>query len=117
MKHQDAIDAMLVERYLAGNLTAKEREAFETHYLDCEACLEELELAEKMRQGAKYLKDTQAPPEIRTLQVPDMSTTRSLQRTRRYAVAASVLCTASLVATGWMYRERDSVDPPILCCR
>lgn len=43
--------ARWVERYLVGNLTASETEAFESHYLTCPRCQEALRLGAAIRAG------------------------------------------------------------------
>lgn len=47
-----AIEASnVIERYLQGKLPADEVEVFEDHFLDCEECLEKLELSRMLYQG------------------------------------------------------------------
>jgi hypothetical protein len=41
----------IVDRYLKGDLSAEDVTAFEEHCLWCRESLDELELAERMRQG------------------------------------------------------------------
>jgi hypothetical protein len=51
MDHSYVEEHDLAESYLAGRLSDSERDAFEAHYFDCEACLERLETAEGFREG------------------------------------------------------------------
>lgn len=53
MEHREIEDRQIVERYLAGRLTAAEAERFEEHYLSCPVCLDELELSEAFRDGIR----------------------------------------------------------------
>jgi hypothetical protein len=111
MEHQDVKDAMLVDRYLAGNLTAREREAFETHYLSCTACLEELELTEKLRQGARDTVGgaTEGSPDTKSSRTSQLA--KTVLRTRRYATAATVLFAVSLLVSGRLYQQLLLPDP------
>ncbi len=38
MEHQDAVDSRALERYLLGEMSDVERQAFEQHYFDCPEC-------------------------------------------------------------------------------
>ncbi len=49
MHHKEAKENMFVDRYLAGQLGAREQRRFEEHFIGCEACQEELELTERLR--------------------------------------------------------------------
>jgi hypothetical protein len=40
--HQQAVDNMMAERYLLGELAPEERDAFEGHLFDCSACFEQV---------------------------------------------------------------------------
>src|ERR1700756_131192 len=40
--HEEAIKNMLVERYLLGELSESERDAFEAHFFDCPICFEQI---------------------------------------------------------------------------
>jgi hypothetical protein len=51
MDHSYVEEHDLAESYLAGRLSESERDAFEAHYFDCQACLERLETAEGFREG------------------------------------------------------------------
>jgi len=46
MEHAEAIDTMAAERYLLGEMTPEDRDAFEEHYFGCGAC------ASDVRDGA-----------------------------------------------------------------
>ena len=49
MSHDQAVTSYAAERYVLGELTATERDAFEGHYFDCAACFEEI------KTGAQFL--------------------------------------------------------------
>ena len=43
----------ILRRYLADRLSDDERSRFEVHYVDCEECLENLELEQGFREGVQ----------------------------------------------------------------
>jgi len=43
----------VIDRYVRGTMPPAERSEFEEHYLDCQECLEQLELARSLREGIK----------------------------------------------------------------
>ncbi|HSG82874.1 MAG TPA: zf-HC2 domain-containing protein, partial [Gemmatimonadota bacterium] len=54
------IDAGLIEQYLAGMLSEAEIEAFESHYLTCDRCQNELRLAATIKDALPELLHEQA---------------------------------------------------------
>ena len=40
--HQEAVKGLMAERYLLGELTAGERDAYEEHFFSCDACFEQV---------------------------------------------------------------------------
>jgi Putative zinc-finger len=52
MEHNEAIKQMVAERYLLGELTAEQRDAFEEHAFDCPECSLDL------RAGAAFIETT-----------------------------------------------------------
>jgi len=44
MNHDEAVSSHAVERYILGELSSNEREAFEGHYFDCSDCFEQIRL-------------------------------------------------------------------------
>lgn len=47
MTHSDAIAGGMVEKYLLGDLSAAERDAFEEHFFECRECAEEVEVTSR----------------------------------------------------------------------
>ena len=54
MEHGEAVELMATERYLLGELTPEQREAFEAHFFECYEC------ALDVRAEAAFLKEAQA---------------------------------------------------------
>ncbi|HET9365971.1 MAG TPA: zf-HC2 domain-containing protein [Candidatus Angelobacter sp.] len=40
--HEQAIKTMMAERYLLGELTENERDAYEAHLFDCQTCFDQV---------------------------------------------------------------------------
>jgi hypothetical protein len=58
MNHQQAIDSMAVERYVLGEMTATDRQAFEEHYFSCPECLEAITYASDFLEvGREYVQE------------------------------------------------------------
>jgi len=59
MEHEEAVQQMLVERYLLDELTPGQRDAFEEHVFDCAECSVDL------RAGAAFIREARAQlPEL-----------------------------------------------------
>jgi hypothetical protein len=106
MDRQYIRDHQVIERYLAGALTADEEQAFEEVYLGDADLLEQLEATERLRAGVKALGTSgqlgrQRPGWQRAFASP------------RYAMAASALLAVSLGFSTVLYRENRSLrsDP------
>jgi hypothetical protein len=57
MNHEQAVRSQAVERYVLGELTQEEREAFEGHYFDCSACFEQVKLSGQFLRQAREVLD------------------------------------------------------------
>jgi hypothetical protein len=55
MSHEEATRSQAVERYILGELTQEEREAFEGHYFNCPACFDSVKLEMKFLRHAKQV--------------------------------------------------------------
>jgi hypothetical protein len=53
MDHSYIEGAGLIDRYVRGRMPVDERVAFEEHFLDCQECLEQLEMARSFMEGLK----------------------------------------------------------------
>jgi Putative zinc-finger len=53
MQHQDALDTLASERYLLGEMDAREREAFEAHFFACAPCAEDVRAGATLRDGVR----------------------------------------------------------------
>jgi hypothetical protein len=53
MEHRQAVDTLASERYLLGEMTDAERDAFEAHFFSCHECAEDIRAAAMMRDGVR----------------------------------------------------------------
>lgn len=74
MNHSEAVQQMAAERYLLGELTPGERDAFEDHYFDCPEC------ALDLRAGAAFVDEAKH-------QLPQMSTEQPARKPARTETA------------------------------
>ena len=104
MDRQYIRDAAVIERYLHGRLTPQEEEAFEEAYLADPALLEEIQLAEKLRDGLRELPQSEhgAAPARRPRWL-------ELTGSPRYGLAASLLAGLAVLASASLYLENQTL--------
>jgi hypothetical protein len=89
MEHQEAVERGLAERYVLGDLSDPEREAFEEHFFDCPECAREVRLcAEVLANVRALVRERESGPRgwmVRVLHSPALA---------RGAIAASVVLLA-----------------------
>lgn len=100
MDRQYIRDHQVVERYLTGTLTADEEQAFEEAYLGDAEILDELQAAERLREGVK---DLNAAGRLGRPRAP--APWRRWVASPQYAAAASVLLAVTLGFSMMLYRE------------
>jgi len=99
MERQFIEEHSVIERYLQGKLAPDEQAAFEEAYLEDPALLEQLELAERFREGIIALDQSNDLPH------PRGTSWRSAFTSPQYAAAASIALAVSLVVSGTLYRQ------------
>jgi hypothetical protein len=100
MNRQYIRDHDVIERYLSRTLTAEEEQEFEEAYLGDSDIMDELEAAERLRDGIKELGEAGRLARAR----PRPQWQRVLA-SPRYAAAASLLLAVSLGFSTMLYRE------------
>jgi len=55
MEHQRAVQNLAVESYLLGDMSPRERDAFEEHYFECSLCGEDVRAAAKFMEDARKI--------------------------------------------------------------
>jgi hypothetical protein len=104
MDRQYIRDHQVLERYLTGTLTADEEQAFEEAYLGDGELLDQVQAAERLREGVKELEGAGRLERIRRL--PHW---QRMLASPRYAAAATVLLAVSLGFSTSLYRENQDL--------
>lgn len=100
MDRQYIRDHQVIERYLSGTLTADEEQAFEEAYLGDQELLDQVQAAERLRDGVKEL---DRAGDLERLRAP--ARWRQWLASPQYAAAASVLLAVSLGFSAMLYHE------------
>lgn len=95
----------VIERYLSDSLTEEELAAFEERCLWCQETLDELEVAERLREGLRDLSHGEA-----AVAPSGRGAIARVFFSPQWAAAASVMLAVSLGVTGYLMR-RDGVSP------
>ncbi len=101
MNHEMAVELHATERYLLGEFSPEEREAFEEHYFDCVVCAEDVRAAAAFRANATAV--------FRDKRVPLVASTERRSGWREFfafrpalvSLAANALLLAGLTAAIW----------------
>jgi len=97
-----------IEQYLQSGLSVEEQTAFEEEFLSSGQLLDELEVAEKLKQGLQDL----AAVENAAVPKDQSSWLGSFLRSPQYAMAASFLLVVSLGVSGVLLQKFDSKPGP-----
>jgi hypothetical protein len=101
MDHTIIEDQSLVDRYIQGRLTPPERVEFEDHFIDCDQCLEQLELAEAFRTGVR---DAVAGEVVRTTAQAGVAGLLIRLLRARQTAAWILVCGLALPIAWWLGR-------------
>lgn len=93
MEHPGIDEDLLADRYVAGKLSAEERDRFEEHFFDCAACLEAIEVIHRFRNDLKEVGPSEPPAPLPS----------SFPRTATFLLAASLA--AAVFSALYFYRE------------
>ena len=77
MEHQRAVQNLAVESYLLGDMSPRERDAFEEHFFECSLCGEDVRAAAKFMEDARKIlgEDAGAEDRLTGRPLPDSSRT------------------------------------------
>ena len=65
MEHQRAVQNLAVESYLLGDMSPRERDAFEEHFFECSLCGDDLRAAARFMEDARAILGERAEAESR----------------------------------------------------
>lgn len=110
--HEQAIKTMMAERYLLGELSENERDAYEAHLFDCQVCFDQVKAGTEF---VSYLKQISVEEPVTIAPRPVGLMTKLLAGLRQpiaaCAVAACVLAVGSNV---YLYRELSQQKGPAI---
>jgi hypothetical protein len=109
MDHAEATTTHATDRYLLGELTAAEADAFEEHYFDCVDCADELRIGTRFMNGGRGIaREAAAPSEVAPV-------VRFEPRPRRTAWLPAAVAAALVLAVGapiLMRQQRPAPQGP-----
>ncbi len=108
MDHAEASTTHATDRYLLGELTAAEADAFEDHYFDCADCADELRIGMRFMNGGRGVAREAAAPE-------GAPVVRFEPRPRRTAWLPAAIAAALVLAVGapiLMKQQRPAAQGP-----
>lgn len=107
MDHEHVEQHHVIHRYLGGNLSPEEQDAFEDHYLDCPECLAELERMESLHRGLEgvALDALRSPATV----APETPVRSPGVRRWQPALAAAVVLVL-LAPLGWLLVRQDRLQ-------
>ncbi|MFP5247769.1 MAG: hypothetical protein ACLGH0_13840 [Thermoanaerobaculia bacterium] len=111
MEHNDAIRSRFAERYLLGDLSAAEADAFEDHYFDCRVCASDVrEGMILLDTGRELVRSERAAESTRTTTAAAVVRPH---RSRWNAWVPAAAAAALVLAVGLpMMRQRQAPLPP-----
>lgn len=108
MDHTEATAANAVDRYLLGELSAAEADAFEEHYFDCAECADELRVGMRFMNGGRGMaREEAAPEEAKVVRIDE-------RRSRRTAWLPVAVAAALILAVGTplLMRQQQPASAP-----
>ncbi|MCP4658045.1 MAG: zf-HC2 domain-containing protein, partial [bacterium] len=110
MTHTEIDRHDVVERYVAGKLSADDEARFEEHYLDCPACTQAIEDAERLHRGLAMVA-------AQDLVVRRSIFTAAVLRTGRGAMLAAALLVVLLLPAGLAWQRAGRLDAELAAAR
>lgn len=109
MDHATIEETGIIDRYILGQLPPEEREAFEDHFLDCQECLERLELTRRMRDGVARVALEEAA-KASAVRLGAAAVLARLARSRRAGLLITAVLVAVLTPAGLLWRHAARLD-------
>lgn len=108
MDHAEAIATYATDRYLLGELTAAEADAFEEHYFDCVDCADELRVGMQFMSGGRKLAREATEP---VAPAPVVSIAERRPRRTAWIPAAAAAALVLAIATPLLVMQRRTTGP------
>lgn len=98
MDHDRIEREQIVDLYLMGKLDPEMTDRFEAHYLHCQDCLNQLELAEKLQRGLRRATAREASEQVASRQLAVFAWIARLSRSGQVGIVMTALVAVSLPA-------------------
>jgi hypothetical protein len=109
MDHAEASTTFATDRYLLGELSAAEADAFEEHYFDCADCTDDLRAGMQLLSGGRVLAHEAGAPEPAPAPV-----VRIADRRRRVWVPAAIAAALALAITApIIVKQQNDARAPV----
>jgi anti-sigma factor RsiW len=105
MEHAQIEEENLIDRYVRGTLPVDLRAMFEEHFLDCPDCLEQLKLAESLREGLRLSAADLAASAVAPHEIPPAARLRGWFAWRWAPVVAAAGLVLALAPSLVLLRE------------
>ncbi len=110
MDHTEATASNAADRYLLGELSAAEADAFEEHFFDCTECADDLRIGVQVLHGGRKLaRETRAPEAAPAAPVVSLAERRTRRASWVPAAVAAALVLA--ISTPLLMRQRAQSGP------
>jgi hypothetical protein len=111
MDHRTIDSENVAERYVTGRLTPAEAAGFEAHYLDCPACCDRVEAAERLQRGLRRLAEEAAS------ESPGTSRFARAGRSPAWGLAAAAVLVLALLPAGFERRQVGLLERQVAAAR
>lgn len=106
MDHPDIDEHNVAERYVAGRLSEEEAALFEEHYLDCQACIDRVEDAERLQRGLRRVAEQET---VKAVQLGIVARLAAWSRSRQAGLVLPLLLLIAVLPAGLQYRQLRQV--------
>ena len=113
MDHDQIEQEQIIDLYLMGRLEPEMTTRFEEHYFHCQDCLDQLELAEKLRRGLKRVAATEALERTATRQLAVLAWLARMSRSGQLGVLMTALLVTISLPTGMLFHQSGQRESEI----
>ncbi|SRR5690606_24446352 len=112
MDHAEAVRTLAAERYLLDEMPPEERDAFETHFFDCQICAEAVESGAMIAEAARDPRVFTPPRVVPFLSAQERGRSRPVSRWLPLAAAAALALVAGYQSLVTIPALREAAEQP-----
>lgn len=113
MEHSQAIEMNAPDRYVLGQLSAAEADAFEEHYFDCAACADDVRLGMTIMEGGRLLVRETSEPVAPSVPVAPVVPIDSRSRWSKWIPASAAAAVLALAGNFMLLTRMQNVAPRV----